>query len=200
MIADPRIRGVAVTGSERAGSAVAAEAGKALKKSTMELGGSDAYIVLDDADMDKAVEWAVFGRMNNAGQCCVGAKRFILEEPIADEFVNRFKAALAKFMPGDPTDPKTTLAPLCTERALTLVESQIDSAVKGHRSAGWQTCRPAGLFPRADDSLERHVREPDVPSGVLCSRGNDLPREERRRGGQPRQRFALRAGRINHHQ
>jgi succinate-semialdehyde dehydrogenase/glutarate-semialdehyde dehydrogenase len=131
VIADPRIRGVAVTGSERAGSAVAAEAGKALKKSTMELGGSDAYIVLDDADMDKAVEWAVFGRMNNAGQCCVAAKRFILEEPIADEFVNRFKAALAKFIPGDPTDPKTTLAPLCTERALTLVESQIDSAVKG---------------------------------------------------------------------
>jgi succinate-semialdehyde dehydrogenase/glutarate-semialdehyde dehydrogenase len=67
----------------------------------------------------------------NAGQCCVAAKRFILEEPIADEFVNRFKAALAKFIPGDPTDPKTTLAPLCTERALTLVESQIDSAVKG---------------------------------------------------------------------
>jgi succinate-semialdehyde dehydrogenase/glutarate-semialdehyde dehydrogenase len=131
VIADSRIRGVAVTGSERAGSAVAAEAGKALKKSTMELGGSDAYIVLDDADMDTAVEWAVWGRMNNAGQCCVGAKRFILEEPIADEFVNRFKAALAKFIPGDPTDPKTTLAPLCTERALTLVESQIDSAVKG---------------------------------------------------------------------
>jgi succinate-semialdehyde dehydrogenase/glutarate-semialdehyde dehydrogenase len=131
VIADPRIRGVAVTGSERAGSAVAAEAGKALKKSTMELGGSDAYIVLDDADMDKAVEWAVWGRMNNAGQCCVGAKRFILEEPIADEFVNRFKAAMAKFIPGDPTDPQTTLAPLCTERALTLVESQIDSAVKG---------------------------------------------------------------------
>jgi len=131
VIADPRIKGVAVTGSERAGSAVAAEAGKALKKSTMELGGSDAYIVLDDADMDKAVEWAVFGRMNNAGQCCVAAKRFILEESIADEFVHRFKAALAKFIPGDPTDPKTTLAPLCTERALTLVESQIDSAVKG---------------------------------------------------------------------
>ena len=131
VIADPRIKGVALTGSERAGSAVAAEAGKALKKSTMELGGADAFIVLGDADMDKAIEWATFGRMNNAGQCCVAAKRFILEETIADEFVNRFKAALAKFVPGDPTDPKTTLAPLCTERALTLVESQIESAVKG---------------------------------------------------------------------
>jgi succinate-semialdehyde dehydrogenase/glutarate-semialdehyde dehydrogenase len=131
VIADPRVRGVAVTGSERAGAAVAAEAGQALKKSTMELGGSDAYIVLNDADMDKAIEWAVFGRMNNAGQCCVAAKRFILEDSIADEFVNRFKAALGKFVPGDPTDPKTTLAPLCTERALTLAESQINAAVKG---------------------------------------------------------------------
>jgi succinate-semialdehyde dehydrogenase / glutarate-semialdehyde dehydrogenase len=130
-IADSRIRGVAVTGSERAGSAVAAEAGKAMKKSTMELGGSDAYIVLDDADMDKAVEWAVWGRMHDAGQSCISAKRFILEEPIADEFVNRFKAALAKLIPGDPADPKTTLAPLSTERALTVAESQIDSAVKG---------------------------------------------------------------------
>jgi succinate-semialdehyde dehydrogenase / glutarate-semialdehyde dehydrogenase len=97
----------------------------------MELGGADAFIVLGDADMDKAIEWAIFGRMNNAGQCCVAAKRFILEETIADEFLNRFKGELAKFVPGDPTDPKTTLAPLCTERALTLVESQIESAVKG---------------------------------------------------------------------
>ena len=131
VVADPRIKGVALTGSERAGSAVAAEAGKALKKSTMELGGADAFIVLGDADMDKAIEWAIFGRMNNAGQCCVAAKRFILEETIADEFLNRFKGELAKFVPGDPTDPKTTLAPLCTERALTLVERQIESAVKG---------------------------------------------------------------------
>ena len=131
VVADPRIKGVALTGSERAGSAVAAVAGKALKKSTMELGGADAFIVLGDADMDKAIEWAVFGRMNNAGQCCVAAKRFILEETIADEFLNRFKGELAKFVPGDPTDPKTTLAPLCTERALRLVESQIESAVKG---------------------------------------------------------------------
>src|SRR5258708_6917139 len=130
VVADTRIKGVALTGSERAGSAVAAEAGKALKKTTMELGGSDAYIVLDDADMDKAIEWAIFGRMNNAGQCCVGAKRFILQEKIAGEFLSRFKSELAKFVPGDPTDPKTTLAPLCTDGALKLVERQIDNAIK----------------------------------------------------------------------
>ncbi len=131
VVADPRIKGVALTGSERAGSAVAAEAGKALKKNTMELGGSDAFIVLDDADMDKAIEWAIFGRMNNAGQCCVGAKRFILQEKIADEFLSRFKSELAKFVPGDPTDPRRTLAPLCTDGALKLVERQIDTAIKG---------------------------------------------------------------------
>ena len=90
-IADPRIKGVALTGSESAGGAVASEAGHALKKSTMELGGSDAFIVLDDADMDTAVKWGVWGRMNNTGQCCVAAKRFILHEKIADTFLDRFQ-------------------------------------------------------------------------------------------------------------
>ena len=130
-IADPRIKGVALTGSERAGSAVAAEAGQALKKTTMELGGSDAFIVLDDADMDTAVKWGVWGRMNNTGQCCVAAKRFILHETIADTFVKRFKRELSALVPGDPMDPNTTLGPLCTKDALELVEKQIQMAVSG---------------------------------------------------------------------
>ena len=130
-IADKRIRGVALTGSERAGSAVGAEAGKALKKITMELGGSDAFIVLDDADMDIAIKWGVLGRMVNVGQCCIGAKRFILDEKIADVFINRFSKELEKLVPGDPTDDKTTLGPLCTQAALELVEKQIKGAVDG---------------------------------------------------------------------
>jgi len=130
-IADKRIKGVALTGSERAGGAVASEAGKALKKSTMELGGSDAFIVLDDADMDTAVKWGVWGRMNNTGQCCVAAKRFILHEKIADTFLDRFQKELKKLVPGDPMDPKTTLGPLCTEGALDLVQKQIKTAVDG---------------------------------------------------------------------
>ena len=130
-VADPRIKGVALTGSERAGSAVAAEAGQALKKTTMELGGSDAFIVLDDADMDTAVKWGVWGRMNNTGQCCVAAKRFILDDTIADTFVNRFKKELSALAPGDPMDPNTTLGPLCTKDALELVEKQIQMAVSG---------------------------------------------------------------------
>jgi len=130
-VADPRIKGVALTGSERAGSAVAAEAGQALKKTTMELGGSDAFIVLDDADMDTAVEWGLWGRMNNTGECCVAAKRFILHETIADTFLERFKKKLAALVPGDPMDPKTSLGPLCTQGALELVEKQIKMAVDG---------------------------------------------------------------------
>jgi len=130
-IADPRIKGVALTGSERAGGAVAAEAGHALKKSTMELGGSDAFIVLDDADMDTAVKWGFWGRMNNTGQCCVAAKRFVLHEKVADTFLGRFQKELENLVPGDPMDPKTTLGPLCTAGALELVLKQIQTAVDG---------------------------------------------------------------------
>ena len=130
-IADKRIKGVALTGSERAGAAVASEAGQALKKSTMELGGSDAFIVLDDADMDTAVKWGVWGRMNNTGECCVAAKRFILHEKIADTFLERFKNELEKLVPGDPMNPTTTLGPLCTGAALDLVQKQIKTAVDG---------------------------------------------------------------------
>jgi succinate-semialdehyde dehydrogenase / glutarate-semialdehyde dehydrogenase len=130
-IADARIRGVAVTGSERAGPAVAAEAGTALKKSTMELGSNDAFIVLDDADMDTAVQWGVWGKMNNTGECCIAAKRYILDEKIADTFMARFKKELESLVPGDPMDPKTTLGPLCTAGALYLVQQQIETAVDG---------------------------------------------------------------------
>jgi succinate-semialdehyde dehydrogenase/glutarate-semialdehyde dehydrogenase len=87
VIDDARIKGVALTGSAKAGKSVAARAGLNLKKSTMELGGSDAFIVLDDADLDKTVEWAVWAKMNNNGQCCVAAKRFIVVDELADRFL-----------------------------------------------------------------------------------------------------------------
>src|SRR6201996_1269940 len=112
LIADPRIKAVALTGSEAAGAIVAAQAGKALKKSTMELGGSDAFVVLEDADLDRAVSWAVWGRMNNTGQCCIAAKRFIVVDKVADEFLERFKASLELLAAGDPMEPQTTLGPL----------------------------------------------------------------------------------------
>jgi succinate-semialdehyde dehydrogenase/glutarate-semialdehyde dehydrogenase len=130
VIADPRIKGVALTGSVAAGKIVAAQAGKFLKKTSMELGGSDAFIVLDDADLDKTIPWAVWGRMYNAGQTCCAAKRFIVQESIADEFITKFKAALSELKPGDPMDEKTTHGPLSTEDALVQLLKQVDSAVK----------------------------------------------------------------------
>lgn len=129
VIDDPRIRGVALTGSVEAGRAVAARAGQNLKKSTMELGGSDAFIVLEDADLDKTVEWAIWAKMNNTGQCCVAAKRFIVIEALADRFLHRFRAALGALKPGDPMDEATTLGPLSTEAALVQLLDQVTRAV-----------------------------------------------------------------------
>ncbi len=129
VIDDPRIRGVALTGSAEAGKSVAARAGRNLKKSTMELGGSDAFIVLEDADLDQTVKWAVWAKMNNMGQCCVAGKRFIVVEKLADRFLEKFQNALAAFTPGDPLDPATTLGPLSTEAALVKLLDQIKQAV-----------------------------------------------------------------------
>ena len=129
VIDDPRIKGVALTGSVGAGKSVAARAGQNLKKSTMELGGSDAFIVLDDADLDKTVTWAVWAKMNNTGQCCVAAKRFIVVEELADRFLEKFQEALAALKPGDPMDPATTLGPLSTEAALLQLLDQVEDAV-----------------------------------------------------------------------
>ncbi|GAB6140575.1 NAD-dependent succinate-semialdehyde dehydrogenase [Methylosoma difficile] len=131
VIDDARIKGVALTGSAEAGKSVAARAGLNLKKSTMELGGSDAFIVLDDADLDKTVEWAVWAKMNNNGQCCVAAKRFIVVDQLADQFLEKFSAALALLTPGDPMEASTTLGPLSTEAALQHLLEQVDQAVAG---------------------------------------------------------------------
>jgi succinate-semialdehyde dehydrogenase/glutarate-semialdehyde dehydrogenase len=129
VIEDPRVRGVALTGSVEAGRNVAARAGKVLKPSSMELGGADAFIVLDDADLEKAIPWAVWGRMYNQGQTCCASKRFIVQESIADTFLEKFQAALALQKPGDPMNEKTTKGPMSQEVALVDLLKQIDVAV-----------------------------------------------------------------------
>lgn len=129
IINDPRVQGVALTGSEGAGALVAAQAGRALKKSTMEQGGSDAFIVLDDADLDKAVKWAVFGRHWNGGQVCCSSKRIIVHESIHDEFVRRYTEGVAQLKAGDPMEASTTLAPLSSQQAADDVRRWIDEAV-----------------------------------------------------------------------
>ena len=95
----------------------------------MELGGSDAFIVLEDADMEHTIKWAVWGRMYNTGQTCCAAKRFVVVEKLADKFLEKFQAALAALKPGDPLDEKTTLGPLSSEQALVDLLKQVDGAV-----------------------------------------------------------------------
>ncbi|GGZ75618.1 succinate-semialdehyde dehydrogenase [Ignatzschineria indica] len=130
VLADPRVCGVALTGSEFAGSAVAQVAGKHLKKAIMELGGADAFVVLDDADIDKTVAWGVFGRHWNAGQVCVSSKRMILDAKIYDEYLEKYTAGVAALKAGDPMDPETQLAPLSSQRAKDGLLKQIEEAVK----------------------------------------------------------------------
>jgi succinate-semialdehyde dehydrogenase/glutarate-semialdehyde dehydrogenase len=151
MIADPRVVGVSVTGSERAGAAVAEVAGRNLKKVVLELGGSDPFIVLDSADVSKTVRAAVAGRMGNAGQACNAAKRIIVVGDLYTEFVDQFTAVMSALHPGDPTDPASDFGPLSSEGAAERLMGQINDAVdKGAtlRTGGKRVDRP-GAFVEA---------------------------------------------------
>ncbi|RCX02898.1 MULTISPECIES: NAD-dependent succinate-semialdehyde dehydrogenase [Kosakonia] len=130
IIADPRVQGAALTGSEKAGSAVAAQAAKHIKKSTLELGGNDVFIVLDDADLENAVETGVQARLANAGQVCTAAKRFIIHQDIADQFLRKFTEAFQQVKMGDPLDESTTLGPLSSKEALNTLSKQVSEAVQ----------------------------------------------------------------------
>ncbi|MDE5442296.1 aldehyde dehydrogenase family protein [Bradyrhizobium sp. CSA207] len=126
---DPRVHGVALTGSEVAGAQIAAQAGKALKKSTMELGGADAFVVLADADLEKTIKWAVFGRHWNGGQVCVSSKRMIVVDTVYDQFLERYIEGVAGLRAGDPFAPETTLAPLSSQGAADEIKEKIRQAV-----------------------------------------------------------------------
>ena len=129
VIADPRIRGVSLTGSERAGAAVAEIAGRHLKKVVLELGGSDPFILLGAEDLDEAVTAAVDGRLDNTGQSCNAAKRFIVADELYDDFLERFKAAMTAAEPEDPTSEEAAMGPLSSENAAETLQDQLDSAV-----------------------------------------------------------------------
>jgi succinate-semialdehyde dehydrogenase/glutarate-semialdehyde dehydrogenase len=150
MLDDPRTQGIALTGSEQAGQALAARAGKNLKRSTMELGGSDAFIVLEDCDLEYAVRMAVLGRIGNVGQTCIGAKRFIVVGQRAERFLHAFRVALEQLTPGDPLDERTTLGPLASESALDQLLEQVREAVAhGARViTGGDRIRHPGAFMR----------------------------------------------------
>ncbi|KLD57934.1 hypothetical protein WP50_30060 [Lactiplantibacillus plantarum] len=115
-----------LTGSKRGGQAVAKAAGANLKKSSMELGGSDAFVVLADADIDEAVNLAWRVRLYNAGQVCTSSKRFIVAADVYDDFLAKLKERFAKLVPGDPMDPQTTLAPMNSKRAKEKLQDQVN--------------------------------------------------------------------------
>lgn len=129
VIADPRIAGVTLTGSTEVGAIVAGQAGAALKKQVLELGGSDPFVVLADADLDRAAQVAVTARFTNAGQSCVNAKRFIVEASVADAFAERFLAGIAHLKLGDPRDPGTTLGPLARANLRDAIDDQVQRSV-----------------------------------------------------------------------
>jgi len=129
MIADPRVQGVSLTGSERAGTAVAETAGRNLKKVVLELGGSDVFIVLDTDDMASTVKSATRARLSNAGQACNAAKRLIVTEEYYDDFVQQLTASFAATQTGDPLDEKTRLGPLSSQTAADNVLEQVEDAV-----------------------------------------------------------------------
>ena len=129
VIADPRVRGVSLTGSERAGAAVAEIAGRNLKKVVLELGGSDPFLLLGTDDLDAAVESAVGARLENSGQACNAAKRFIVVDELYDAFLEKFTAALTAVAPADPTAEGTTVGPLSSALAAERLEEQVQRAV-----------------------------------------------------------------------
>ena len=129
MIADRRVQGISLTGSERAGSIVAEQAGRHLKKVVLELGGNDPFIVLDGNEISATVEAAVKGRMSNAGQACTSPKRLIVVDAVYDEFVSAFRERLLSVVPGDPLDPATNFGPVSTAGARDELLGQINDAV-----------------------------------------------------------------------
>ncbi len=162
IIADRRIRAVTLTGSEGAGASVAAAAGRAIKKSVLELGGSDPYIVLEDADLDLAAKTAVTARFQNAGQSCIAAKRFIVVESVAREFTDRFVEEVREQKVGDPSDPETNIGPLARKDLVDALEEQLERSLKDGA-----TVRVGGN--RMDG--KGYFFEPTVLDGV----SNDMP-------------------------
>ena len=162
VIGDPRVKAVTLTGSERAGRSVAGNAGRHLKKCVMELGGSDPFLVLDDADLDLTVKMAVASRFGNAGQTCIAAKRFIVTAGIADEFVRRFAEASAALAIGDPNEDATGLAPMARADLREELHRQVvDSINAGARAL--VGCVPGPRPCEYPASILDHVR-PGMPA------------------------------------
>ncbi len=174
IIADPRVKAVTLTGSVGAGRAVGAQAGAAIKKVVLELGGSDPFIVLPSADLERAVSVGVEARMQNTGQSCIAAKRFIVHEAVADAFIEAYVARVEALTVGDPFDPATEVGPLVTEVARDNIEALVEDARShgasilcgGERMVGPEGPDKAGYFYRptviGDITAEMRVATEEV--------------------------------------
>jgi succinate-semialdehyde dehydrogenase / glutarate-semialdehyde dehydrogenase len=160
LIADPRIAAITLTGSVGAGSSVAEAAGKAIKKTVLELGGSDPFIVMPSANLDRAVKTAVQARMINNGQSCIAAKRFIVDRRIADQFERKFVEQVKSLKLGDPMDPSTDLGPLATADGLRLLEQQVRKTIE----MGARVLTGGKRLDRKGNFFEPTVLT-DIPSG-----------------------------------
>jgi len=150
MLRDDRVRGATLTGSERAGASVASICGQEIKPAVLELGGSDAFIVMPSADVDKAVNVAVTARTQNCGQSCIAGKRFIIHGDIYDEFRTKFKTAFEALIVGDPLDPNTDIGPMVSASARDEIAAQVEHALKDGavRVTGGEIIEGAGYFYR----------------------------------------------------
>ena len=175
MIADPRVQGVSLTGSERAGTSVAETAGRNLKKVVLELGGSDVFIVLDSDDMDATVKAAAKARLSNAGQACNAAKRFIVVEDFYDDFTRKLTASFQSVTAGDPLEADTVLGPLSSQTAAdTLLEQVKDAVDKGATllTGGAKIDRPGAyvqptLLTDVTPDMRAYSEELFGPAGVV---------------------------------
>lgn len=148
LIGDDRVQGVALTGSEKAGAVVASRASEKLKKSTLELGGSDVFVVLDDADIAKAAQLGAAARLSNCGQACTAAKRFIVQQRVADAFMAAFSANMRSVTMGNPLNQDTTLGPLSSQDAVETLAKQVRAAVANGATLlfGGKPADRAGFF------------------------------------------------------
>lgn len=163
ILRDPRVAAATLTGSEPAGRAVAAVAGDEVKKTVLELGGSDPFVVMPSADIERAVAVAVTARVQNNGQSCIAAKRFLVHADVHDEFLRGFTARMAALTVGDPLSESTDVGPLATEQGRADVEELVEDAVRRGATALCGGQRPKGL---PDDLSKGWFYEPTVLSGI----------------------------------
>ena len=186
VIADPRVRGVSLTGSERAGAAVAQLAGKHLKKVVLELGGSDPFILLSTDDLDATVEAAVSARLDNTGQSCNAAKRFIVIDELYEPFLQKFTAAMTAVTPGDPTSADTAIGPLSSSTAAERLDQQVKGAIaEGAKVAAGGGERNGNFYPQPSSPTSHRTMRSTRRSCSVRSRRCTEPARRTRRSRSP---------------